>query len=97
MREARVLNSILALLLALSFAPGLSLAGSIAGKVVFDGPVPAMKKVPVTIDQYVCGNAKDAEDLVISPRKEIGNAVVWIENPPAHAPWPGHDAKGEID
>jgi len=97
MREARVLNSILALLLALSFAPGLSLAGSIAGKVVFDGPVPAMKKVPVTIDQYVCGNAKDAEDLVISPRKEIGNAVVWIENPPAKAAWPGHDARVEMD
>jgi plastocyanin len=39
----------------------------------------------VTIDQYVCGNAKDAEDLLLSPQREIRNAVVWLDNPPAGA------------
>ena len=36
-------------------ASSVSAAGSIKGSVVFAGPVPAQKKVDVTIDQYVCG------------------------------------------
>jgi plastocyanin len=66
-------------------AAGVSAAGSIKGSVLLNGPVPAAKKLEVTIDQYVCGTEKDAGDLLVSPLKELRNAVVWLENPPASA------------
>jgi plastocyanin len=77
--------------------PAACLAGSISGKVVFSGPQPAARKVDVTIDQYACGTSKDADDLVVSPRREIANAVVWIENPPAGASWPAAAVKPTVD
>ncbi|HEX3631455.1 MAG TPA: carboxypeptidase regulatory-like domain-containing protein [Casimicrobiaceae bacterium] len=76
---------------------GASAAGSIKGTVVFAGPVPAQKKVDITIDQYVCGTEKDAGDLLVSPRKELKNAVVWLEHPPASAAAPTPAAKVEMD
>jgi plastocyanin len=77
-------------------ASGMGAAGSIKGAVVVTGPIPAQKKVDVTIDQYVCGTEKDAGDLLLSPRKELKNAVVWLENPPPGAA-PAPAAKVEID
>lgn len=78
--------------------PALSLAGSIKGKVVFAGALPPEKKVDVTIDQYVCGNAKESEELQISPQRELRNAVVWLDNPPAGAPAaPALPQKAEMD
>jgi len=85
------------LLAALLCGSGPGLCGAIKGKVVFTGPMPPPKKVDVTIDQYVCGNAKDAEDLLLSPQKEIRNAVVWLENPPANAAVPALPQKAEMD
>jgi len=83
---------------ALLCAPGIGAAASIKGKVVVAGPVPAQKKIEVTIDQYVCGNEKDAGDLIVSPQKELRNAVVWIDNPPVGAAAaPAQPAKAEID
>ncbi len=70
---------------------------SIKGRVVVAGAIPAPKKVEVTIDQYVCGNEKEPGDLLVSPQKELRNAVVWIENPPAGAAAPVLPAKTEID
>ena len=84
-RRTRTSGALCALFVALACAPHVSHAASIKGKVVFAGAVPAQKKVDVTIDQYVCGNEKDAGDLLVSPQKELRNAVVWIENPPAGA------------
>jgi plastocyanin len=69
----------------LACAPLVAAAASIRGKVVVDSTVPAPKKVEVTIDQYVCGNDKDPGDLLVSPQKELRNAVVWIDNPPSGA------------
>ena len=86
-----------ALLLGLFCAPGLSLGASIKGKVVFVGPVPAQKKVDITIDQYVCGTEKDAGDLLLSPQKELRNAVVWLDNPPATAASPAPAPNVEMD
>jgi plastocyanin len=77
-------------------AAGVAAAGSIKGAVVLSGPVPAQKKVDVTIDQYVCGTEKDAGDLLLSPRKELKNAVVWLDNPPANAVVPA-PTKVEMD
>ena len=77
--------------------PALCLAGAISGRVVLAGPRPAAKKVEVTIDQYACGLTKDAEDLLVSSRREIANAVVWIENPPPGAKLAADAAKPTID
>ncbi len=82
-------------------AANASAAGAIKGTVVVTGPVPVQKKVDVTIDQYVCGAEKDAGDLLVSPRKELRNAVVWLENPPPDAaapvPAPAPAPKVEMD
>jgi plastocyanin len=86
-----------ALLAGLLCAPGISLGASLKGKVVFVGSVPAQKKIDVTIDQYVCGTSKDAGDLLLSPKKELGNAVVWLEDAPAGAVAPAQPAKVEMD
>jgi plastocyanin len=60
-----------------------SWAGSIQGAVTLQGAPPAPRKVPVTIDQYVCGDAKIVDDLQVSARNGVRNVVVWIENPPS--------------
>ncbi len=82
---------------ALLCTPIIGEGASIKGKVVVAGPVPAPKKIEVTIDQYVCGSEKDAGDVLVSPQKELRNAVVWIDNPPAGVPAPPLPAKPEID
>lgn len=60
-------------------------AGSIKGTVVLKGTTPEMKKLAVTIDQYVCGKEKNAEELIVSPQGGIRSAVVWLDKPPAAA------------
>ena len=64
-------------------------AGAIQGMVTFSGPPPAPRKLPVTIDQYGGGDAKDADDLLLSSKLGIRNVVAWIENPPAESASPG--------
>jgi plastocyanin len=66
--------------------PGPAPAGEIQGRVVVTGDVPAPKNFPITIDQYVCGTAQVAGDLIVSGAREIRNVVVWLENPPPGAP-----------
>jgi plastocyanin len=72
-------------------------AGAIQGRVTLAGAAPPAKKVDVTIDQYLCGNEKDANDLIVSARREIANAVVWLENPPPGAAWPANAGKVTMD
>lgn len=71
---------------------GTAWGGSIKGTVRLTGAAPEPKKLRVTIDQYVCGKEKEAEDVVLSPEKGIRNAVVSLQNPPTgakrEAPWP---------
>ena len=97
MKGARFSKCFGALLLGFLVFPGQTLGGSIIGKVVFVGAVPAPKKLDVTIDQYLCGEQKDAEDLILSRQKEIRNAVVWLENPPPSAVWPAQAKPVEMD
>jgi plastocyanin len=97
LKGARFSRCLTALLLGFLYLPGHSLGGAINGKVFFVGPTPAAKKLDITIDQYLCGTEKDAEDLLLSPQREIRNAVVWLENPPANATWPAHAEKVEMD
>jgi plastocyanin len=56
-------------------------ASTIRGVVRVAFPV-EVKKLPVTIDQYVCGKEKVAEDLVVNAQRGVRNAVVWLKNPP---------------
>lgn len=97
MRGMQFAAGLSALLVGLLCAPGISLGASIKGDMVFVGPVPAQKKIDVTIDQYVCGTAKDAGDLLLSPQKKLRNAVVWLENPPPGTGAPAESAKVEMD
>ena len=66
-------------------APRGASGGSIKGTVVLKGATPELRKLAVTIDQYVCGKEKNPEDLVLSPQGGIRNAVVWLDKPPATA------------
>ena len=69
--------------LTLAIGIGPARAGAIHGSVTLQGPPPPARKLPVTIDQYVCGDAKDAEDLVVSAKNGIRYVVAWLANPPA--------------
>jgi plastocyanin len=80
-------RSLLSILLASALLPsGVAAAGEIQGRVLLNSPPPVAKKIPVTIDQYVCGTEKDVADLVVTDAREIRNVVVWLENPPPGAP-----------
>jgi plastocyanin len=63
-----------------------ALGGEIQGRVLIAGQAPSPRKLPVTIDQYVCGKEKEAGDLVVSAVREIRNVVVWLQNAPAGSP-----------
>lgn len=76
---------------------GWALAGDLTGTVSYSGKLPEQGRVLVTIDQYICGRDKDAEELVIAPNRGVQNAVVWLENPPAGAKWPRRPAEVEMD
>jgi plastocyanin len=71
-------------------------AANIRGVVVMTGAV-VPKKLPVTIDQYVCGTEKTAEDLVVNPKGGVRNAVAWLQAPPPGAAWPSAPVKVEMD
>jgi len=60
-----------------------AVAGSIKGTVQFAGGAVEQKRLTVTIDQHVCGKDKDPDTLVLSEKKGIRNAVVWIDAPAA--------------
>lgn len=68
-------------------AAGPAAAGSITGTVRLTGALVEPKKLPVTVNQAVCGREKDAEDIVLSPQKGIRNVVVSLQTPPPDATW----------
>src|SRR6267143_108811 len=70
-------------------------AGAIRGVVVFTGAA-EQKKLPVTIDQYICGKEKQAEDLLVGAQRGIRNAVVGLQTPPPAAHWPHAPVKAEF-
>lgn len=69
-------------------AAGPASAAGIKGVVRYAGPPVPPKKLQVTIDQYICGKEKDAEDLVVSPGRGVKSAVVFLEDPPPDASSP---------
>jgi plastocyanin len=75
---------------------GHAAASNIRGVVVMTGTV-VPKKLPVTIDQYVCGKEKVGEDLAVGPQGGVKNVVVWLQTPPPGATWPSAPVKVEMD
>ena len=60
-------------------------AETIKGNVRYVGAPIEKKKIPVTIDQYICGKEKEPEDLLLSSNNGIRNAVVSLQNIPQNA------------
>jgi plastocyanin len=60
---------------------------TIKGNVRYAGGPVEKKKLPVTIDQYICGKEKEGEELVLSSSNGVRNAVVSLQNPPPGAKW----------
>lgn len=69
-------------------AGGTVWGGTIRGTVRFTGAAFEQRKLPVTVDHSVCGQEKDAADIVLSPEKGIRNVVVSLQPPPPGAKWP---------
>jgi plastocyanin len=95
-RLSAVRRALLAALAALGAAAPAG-AGEIRGQVRLTGPVPPPALLRVTIDHYVCGTEKRAEDLVVSPARELQNVVVWLGNPPPGAPSAAPGATAQMD
>jgi plastocyanin len=72
-------------------------AGTIKGSVRYSGAPVERKKIPVTIDQYLCGKEKEAGDLLLSPNSGIQNVVVSLQGVPAGAKWPANPAPVKMD
>jgi len=94
-RTSRLVILCAAFVACLAAAPAAGAAG-IRGVVLFNGAVEP-KKLPVTIDHYICGKEKPAEDLVVSAQRGVRNAVVWLQTPPAGATWPSAPVKVDMD
>jgi plastocyanin len=87
----------LVLLTALACAPSVARGGAIHATVRLDGPASEPKKLQITIDQYVCGQEKVADDLIVSPKQGVRNVVGWLENPPPDAQWKSPLKPAEMD
>lgn len=70
---------------------------TITGTVRLTSNTVSQKKLPVTIDQYICGEEKAAEGLVLSADRGIRNAVAFLENPPLAANGKGPVTTVQID
>lgn len=66
---------------------GAASAGTIKGNVRYKGVPLETKKLTVSIDQYLCGKEKTADDLVLSANNGIRNAVVSLHGFPAGSKW----------
>lgn len=86
MRRRGVIVSVLTIGLGFGFAVAAS-AAAIKGTVQYVGASVEPKKLAVTVDQFVCGKDKDAEELSLSPQRGLRNAVVSLAAPPPDARW----------
>ena len=78
-------------------APGAAWGGTVKGTVRLAGAPVKAKKIPVTIDQYICGKEKETEDLILSPDNGIRYAVVSLQTPPPGAKWNAPPPPAQID
>src|SRR4051794_27779744 len=57
--------------------------GDLSGRFVFDGTPPVPVKLDINKDQAFCGTPPPLvdESLVVSPKGEVANVVVWVRTP----------------
>lgn len=72
-------------------------AATIEGNVRFTGTIVEPKALTVTSDRYVCGEYKDAQDLIVSADRGIRNAVVSLLTPPSSVRWYPSGPPPQID
>jgi hypothetical protein len=64
-------------------------AGSVKGKVVFNGPLPPPRKVVPTKDREVCGSGiREVDQITVAPDKGVGEAIVYLAKVTKGKPWP---------
>lgn len=64
------------------FIVGPARAETIKGSIRYAGAAIEKKRIPMTIDQYICGKEKEPEDLLLASNNGISNAVVSLQNVP---------------
>jgi plastocyanin len=83
--RSRALSSVAGAFLVVScFTAAASQAETVKGNVRYAGAPIEKKKSSVTIDQYVCGKEKEAEDLLLSSNNGIRNAIVALHGVPTN-------------
>ena len=65
--------------------------GSIAGRVIYDGPPRAAARLPVRKNRNFCGESAADERLIVGPNRGLRNVAVWLDGinagkPPETAP-----------
>lgn len=86
-RGAKLVSILICVTVWCVMTPGTVWGGMIKGTVRFAGAVPEQKKLAVTVDQYVCGKGREAEQIVLSHDRGIRNVVVSLKTAPAGAKW----------
>jgi plastocyanin len=76
---------------------GTASAATIKGNVRYTGPRVEKKTFPVTIDQYLCGKEKEAQDLALSSTNGIQNVVVSLQGILPGAKLPVNPAPAKMD
>jgi hypothetical protein len=72
--------------------------GSIKGKVVFNGIVPAKRKVVPTKDREVCGSGvREVDQILIAADKTVQEAIVYLKAVEKGKAWPKLAKPPEID
>jgi hypothetical protein len=71
-------------------------AGTIEGRVVYQGNVPIKKIIP-TKDREVCGGPRDEPQINIGPDKGVQDAVVYLKEVTKGKPWGAPDKTPVLD
>ena len=60
--------------------------GSIAGRVIYDGPPPAAAQLQVRKNRGFCGESAADERLLVGPNRGLRNVAVWLDGIDAGKP-----------
>jgi hypothetical protein len=72
--------------------------GSITGKVVFNGTVPAKRKIVPTKDREVCGSGvREVDQITVGPDKAVADSIVFLKKVEKGKAWTKPPKTPEID
>lgn len=60
--------------------------GTIAGRVLYDGPLRTVARLPVRKNRDVCGESVADERLLVGPERGLRNVAVWLDGIEAGKP-----------